>query len=59
MDMEMPKINGLQASALILKEKPNIKIFIVSGYEEKELINEGLQIGVKEFIVKPISKEKL
>lgn len=33
-----------------------MNIFITSGYDENNLKEEGKNIGIKEFLVKPISK---
>ncbi|CAD8093712.1 unnamed protein product [Paramecium sonneborni] len=59
MDMEMPGLDGIQASAQILKYDKNIKIFIVSGYEKDHFNEENLKIGIKDFIAKPISQEAI
>ncbi|CAD8071964.1 unnamed protein product [Paramecium primaurelia] len=59
MDLEMPVMNGMIASEQILKIKPNIKIFIVSGYDDNKLKQEGEKLGIKCFIIKPILKDKV
>ncbi|CAD8101218.1 unnamed protein product [Paramecium sonneborni] len=57
MDMEMPGLNGMQTSIQILKINQQMKIFITSGYDDNKLKELGNQVGIKEFIVKPISKQ--
>ncbi|CAK89786.1 unnamed protein product (macronuclear) [Paramecium tetraurelia] len=57
MDMEMPGLDGFQASTQILQFNGKIKIFIVSGYEKSQFDEESKKIGIQEFIVKPISKD--
>ncbi|CAK87410.1 unnamed protein product (macronuclear) [Paramecium tetraurelia] len=57
MDMEMPGLNGMQASAQILKIDPKIKIFIVSGYDKSQFDGEVNTIRIKDYIVKPIHKD--
>ncbi|CAK86681.1 unnamed protein product (macronuclear) [Paramecium tetraurelia] len=59
MDLEMPIMNGMTASEQILKIKPDIKIFIVSGYDDNKLKQEGEKLGIKSFIIKPILKDKV
>ncbi|CAD8080680.1 unnamed protein product [Paramecium primaurelia] len=59
MDMEMPGLNGMQTSTLILKSNKQMKIFITSGYDENKLKEQSLKIGIQEFIVKPISKQTI
>lgn len=53
MDLIMPVMNGLEASEKILKQHPNAKIVIVSAVEDKEIIDEAIKLGVKDFIIKP------
>ncbi|CAD8186608.1 unnamed protein product [Paramecium octaurelia] len=57
MDMEMPGLNGIQASAQILEIDRKIKIFIVSGYDKSQFNEEANTIGIKDYIVKPICKD--
>ncbi|CAD8187060.1 unnamed protein product [Paramecium pentaurelia] len=57
MDMEMPGLNGIQTSTQILKTNLQMKIFITSGYDEIKMKEQGNKIGIKEFLVKPISKQ--
>ncbi|CAD8084033.1 unnamed protein product [Paramecium primaurelia] len=57
MDMEMPGLNGIQASTQILQIDQNIKIFIVSGYDKSQINEEVNTIAIKDYIVKPICKE--
>ncbi|CAD8181392.1 unnamed protein product [Paramecium pentaurelia] len=57
MDMEMPGLDGVQTSAQILQINRKIKIFIVSGYEKSQFNKESQNIGIQDFILKPISKD--
>ncbi|CAD8099674.1 unnamed protein product [Paramecium sonneborni] len=59
MDLEMPIMNGMEASKQILKTKPDINIFIVSGYDDDKIQQEGYKLGVKQFLIKPFSKDKV
>lgn len=58
-DIKMPFMDGLELSRLIKKEFPNIKIIILSGYDEFDYAKEAIKIGVTEYLVKPISSQKL
>jgi two-component system response regulator YesN len=54
-DIRMPFMDGLELSRLIKKEMPGIKIIILSGYGEFEYAKEAINIGVTEYLLKPIS----
>lgn len=58
-DIRMPFMDGLELSRLIKKELPQIKIIILSGHEEFEYAKEAIQIGIEEYLLKPISSEEL
>ncbi|HPN31346.1 MAG TPA: response regulator [bacterium] len=59
MDITMPVLNGIEASKKILNEFPKAKIIMTSALEQKNVILEALEIGVKNYILKPINKEKM
>lgn len=52
MDIRMPKINGVQASRIILEKFPHIKVVLLTNFEEDDLIRESLKIGVSGFLFK-------
>lgn len=58
-DIRMPFMDGLELSRLIKKELPHIKIMILSGHEEFEYAKSAIQIGVEEYLLKPINREEL
>ena len=58
-DIRMPFMNGLELSKLIKKEMPWIEIIILSGFEEFEYAKEGINIGVAQYLTKPISGDDL
>lgn len=58
-DIKMPFTDGLELSRLVKKEFPNIKIIILSGYNDFSFAREAIHIGVTAYILKPVSSEKL
>lgn len=58
-DIRMPFMNGLELSKLIKKEMPWIEIIILSGFEEFEYAKEAINIGVSQYLTKPISGDDL
>ena len=55
----MPFMDGLELCKLVKKELPNIKILILSGYDEFDYAKEAIRLGVTEYLLKPISSGKL
>lgn len=58
-DIRMPFMDGLELSSLIKKEFPGIKIIILSGYSEFEYAKKAINLGVTEYLLKPISGAEL
>lgn len=58
-DIKMPFMDGLTLSKLIKKEMPWIEIIILTGHQEFEYAKEGINIGVAQYLSKPISSEDL
>lgn len=58
-DIKMPFVDGLTLAQMVREVMPWIKIIILSGYNEFEFAQEAIQIGITDFLVKPVIKEKL
>ena len=58
-DIRMPFMDGLELSRLVKKELPQIKIIILSGYNEFDYAKTAISIGVTDYLLKPISSAKL
>ncbi len=58
MDINMPKLGGLEASQLIL-EKTEIPIIILTSYDSVDLIEKATYIGVSSYLIKPPKADEL
>lgn len=58
-DIRMPFMDGLELSRIVKKEMPGIKIIILSGYNEFDYAKTAINIGVTDYLLKPISSAKL
>ena len=58
-DIKMPFMDGLSLSRIVAKEFPNMKIIILSGYDDFEYARQAIQIGVEQYILKPVTRETL
>ncbi|MFH1739737.1 MAG: response regulator transcription factor, partial [bacterium] len=59
MDITMPDLNGIDASAQILSEFPNMKIIILSMHAEQEYIQRALHAGVRGYMLKDGAYQEL
>ncbi|MEP7229743.1 MAG: response regulator transcription factor [Ginsengibacter sp.] len=59
MDINMPVLNGLEATKLIKKEKPHIKVIVVSMNCDASIVNKMLKAGADAFINKDTGKSEL
>lgn len=58
-DIKMPFMDGLQLSKLVKKEMPWVKIIILSGYDEFDYAKEAINIGITDYLLKPIASAEL
>jgi len=52
MDLSMPELGGLEATAEILKAHPHIKILILSMYSNEAYVRKAFELGAKGYILK-------
>ncbi len=55
-DITMPFMDGLSLSKTVTKELPNIKIIVISGYSDFEYARKAIEIGVEQYLLKPVTK---
>lgn len=58
-DIRMPFMDGLALSAMVRDEFPEIKIVIISGHDDFEYAKKAIELGVSEYILKPVTKMTL
>ncbi|AGF58622.1 two-component system response regulator YesN [Clostridium saccharoperbutylacetonicum] len=58
-DIRMQFMDGLEFSKRTIKRFPYIKIIVLTAYEEFEYAQEGIKIGISDFLLKPIKRAKL
>lgn len=59
MDARMPVLNGIEATKELSRRFPEIKVLILTTFNEERLIIEGLQNGAKGFILKDMQPDEL
>ena len=58
-DIRMPFMDGLELSRMVKAELPDIKIVILSGYDDFKYAKQAIKIGVAEYLLKPVSSAVL
>jgi two-component system response regulator NreC len=59
MDISMPKLNGIEATAVIKKENPDIKVIILTVHEDEEYVYQILRAGASGYVLKSAGKKEI
>jgi len=59
MDINMPKMNGIDATIEALRENPNLKIVVLSMHGEEQYYDKMVEAGVKGFLLKNSDVDEL
>lgn len=58
-DIKMPFMDGLQLSKIVRERMPQVKIIILSGHDEFEYAQQAINLGVTNYLLKPVTVQKL
>ena len=58
-DIKMPFMDGIELCRILRAQMPWIGIIVLSGYDEFEYARQCIQLGVREYLLKPINAEEL
>jgi DNA-binding NarL/FixJ family response regulator len=59
MDIHMPLMNGVEATAHIKKEFPQVKVMILTTFEELDYVRDALAAGAEGYLLKAIHPKDL
>ena len=59
MDISMPKMNGVQATAALKRAYPNIKVLVLSVHEDATYLRELLAVGASGYLLKHTAADTL
>ena len=59
MDINMPVLNGLEATKLIKRQKPSMKVIVVSMLSDAAIVSKMMKAGADAFINKDTGKTEL
>lgn len=58
-DIAMPQMNGLDMARRIKKIRPDTQILFTTAFDNKETMLQAIDIGVSQYIIKPVRKDNL
>ena len=59
MDVRMPDMDGLEATAIIKKEAPSTSVIIITSQERKDYLRRAIEAGAAGFMLKEMSRDVL
>ena len=59
MDIGMPNLNGFEATRQIKKKLPEVKVLILTMYQDDEYVLQALQSGASGYVLKDVAVEEL
>lgn len=59
MDIQMPEMDGIKATELIKNQHPQIKIIMLTVYDDDEYIFKSIKAGANGYLLKEIEAQKL
>ena len=58
-DIKMPFMDGLQLCKIVRERMPWVKIIILSGHDEFEYAQRAINLGVTEYLLKPVTVQNI
>jgi DNA-binding NarL/FixJ family response regulator len=59
MDLRMPVLNGVAATRHLKRTQPEIKVIVLTTFDDDEDVFEGLRAGAVGYLLKDVASEKL
>jgi len=59
MDVTMPGMNGLEATRIIRKQHPDVKVILLTLHESSEVLRSGFRAGANGYLLKADAEEEL
>jgi DNA-binding NarL/FixJ family response regulator len=59
MDISMPELNGMEATARITKQSPGVKVLMLSMHNDEEYVAQSLKAGARGYLVKDAATKEL
>lgn len=58
-DIQMPGRSGIEMAKLIMEQLPDVRIVVLTGYDDFEYAREALRFGAVDYVLKPVGEEEM
>ena len=59
MDLQMPNVNGIEATRMIVQESPSIRVLVVTLFEDEDSVFMALRAGARGYVLKDAEEEEM
>ena len=59
MDLQMPNVNGIEATRRIVQESPSISVLVVTLFEDEDSVFMALRAGARGYVLKDAEEEEM
>jgi DNA-binding NarL/FixJ family response regulator len=59
MDIQLPDLNGIEATRLILRDSPHIGVLIVTMYEDDDMVFAAMKAGARGYLLKGADQDEI
>ena len=59
MDLQMPEVNGIEATRRILQKSPSIRVLVVTLFEDDDSVFMALRAGARGYVLKDSDEEEM
>jgi DNA-binding NarL/FixJ family response regulator len=59
MDLQMPDVNGIEATRQIVRTSPHIAVLVLTMYDDDDSVFAAMQAGARGYLLKGVSKSEM